>query len=47
MNRVLILLTLALFSAPLAALSHIPGPHTHISGLLACPAPFSDLLRSL
>lgn len=46
-NRVLIRLTLALFSAPLAALSHIPGPHTHISGLLACPAPFSDLLRSL
>ena len=28
-NQVLIRLTLALFSAPLTAFSHMPGSHTH------------------
>lgn len=50
MNQVLIRLTLALFSAPLAAFSHMPGSHTHTHTFLdswdTLPH-FSDLLRSL
>lgn len=47
MNQVLIRLTLALFSAPLAAFSHMPGSHTHThTHFLTLGIPFPTSLIS-